>query len=120
MKRDDWLDLHKRFCDDARALSERKGHDYSGEEDTLRNLKSCETAGLCSTETGIMVRLSDKTNRLVTLLDVGEDGMQVKDESLKDTILDIVNYNILLYAVLVEKDMRRRAALIAKGAVHEE
>ena len=96
----EWLDLHKRLCDEARALSEKKGHDYSGTADTLANLKTCEAIGLCRAEIGILVRLTDKFKRLAVLIGSGEAP---QNEPIHDTILDVLNYTLLLAAVLEEQ-----------------
>jgi hypothetical protein len=54
--------------------------------------------GICKTEFGIMVRLTDKMSRLSTFLTTGE--FKVKDEALRDTVLDMINYVIILYAFI--------------------
>lgn len=45
-----------------------------------------------------MVRLTDKMSRLSTFLTTGE--FKVKDEALRDTVLDMINYVIILYAFI--------------------
>ena len=42
-----------------------------------------------------LVRISDKFNRLENLLLNG--GQEVSDESVKDTLIDLANYSIMLY-----------------------
>ena len=99
MNRARFLTMHKELCDEARSLSERKNHDYSGGKDDTHpflNFTRCEAMGICKTEAGIMVRLTDKMSRLSTFITTGE--FKVKDEALRDTILDIVNYAIILYS----------------------
>jgi hypothetical protein len=99
MNRSRLLTLHKELCDEARSLSERKNHDYSGGKDDTHpflNFTRCEAMGICKTEAGILVRLTDKMSRLSTFITTGE--FKVKDEALRDTILDIVNYSVILYA----------------------
>ena len=94
MKIETFVGLHKTLCDDARALSQRKGHDYSGEADTLKNLKLAGAAGLCTPEQGVVVRLLDKLSRLAELDKPGAEA-HVADERVRDTILDIINYACL-------------------------
>lgn len=77
-------------------LIKRKGADYNRDQqeagDTLFNLKVCEILGIVpSTEEGILVRLSDKLMRLISLTKPGREAA-VKDESVLDTINDIHNY----------------------------
>tara|TARA_Y100000816_G_C25644615_1_gene343033 strand:+ start:66 stop:269 length:204 start_codon:yes stop_codon:yes gene_type:complete len=42
---------------------------------------------------GLLVRLNDKINRILCLMDRG--SIQVKDERVEDTIQDLYNYGIL-------------------------
>ena len=110
-----YLEIHESLCQEARALSARKGHDYSGEEDTLRNLKACELLGLCPAEEGVLLRMQDKMSRLITLLPNATTPRQsathtppmvtapMVTESIKDTILDLLNYCVLLWALMYEQ-----------------
>ncbi len=100
---DDFAAIHADLCDKARALTKAKGHDYSGTEDTLANLKACERLGICSAETGVLVRMCDKFMRLITLTKCGEDNRAVKDESIMDTSLDLLNYTLLFEALRRER-----------------
>ena len=102
--RNSYLELHKLLCDEARALSEKKNKDYTGKDgtDPFGNFKRCELMGICSTEQGILVRLTDKMSRLSTFAQSG--SFEVADESLKDTCMDVINYIILMYAFVQEKE----------------
>lgn len=85
-------DMYKKSVD----LIEKKGHDYNRNQqtagDTLFNLRVSEILGITPTiEQGIMVRLSDKIMRLISLTKPGVKG-KVKDESVIDTVLDVHNY----------------------------
>lgn len=78
------------------SLIDRKGADYNRDQqaagDTLFNLRVAEVLGIVpSTEEGILVRLSDKFMRLISLAKPGRDAA-VSDESVLDTIADIHNY----------------------------
>lgn len=101
MKIDEYLKIKDEVYQKARALSVSKGEDYSGKEDTLKNLKLAELMGLCSAEAGILVRLSDKLMRLVGFVHNG--NFSVQDEKLLDTVVDVHNYIDLFYAVVKEK-----------------
>ena len=99
MNRSRLLAMHRELCEEARGLSERKNHDYSGGKDDslpFLNFTRCESMGICKTEAGILVRMTDKMSRLSTFVTTGE--FKVKDEALRDTILDMINYAIILYA----------------------
>jgi len=76
-------------------LMRKKNHDYAGPQDFFKNLTYCEKLGICSTQQGMLVRMSDKMSRLSTLIGSGE-AAQVKDESIDDTLRDMVNYSLLM------------------------
>lgn len=81
-------------CDTALNLVADKNQDYADGEDAFQNFRMVENTGLCSVEDGIAVRMTDKMQRIINLLD--EDAA-VEDESLDDSLLDLMNYaNILL------------------------
>lgn len=93
------LELHTELCRNARQLMETKNHDYSGgkdEGDPFLNFTRVEKLGITDTKTGFMVRMTDKVSRLITFIQTG--SFKVKDEALRDTIMDLINYSILLYA----------------------
>lgn len=103
--------------DKSMALIDRKGADYNRDQqeagDTLFNLRVCEILGVVpSTEEGILVRLSDKFMRLISLTKPGREAA-VKDESVLDTIADIHNY--VDYLGLIWQ--QRRTALSAQNTV---
>lgn len=80
------------------SLMKRKNNDYAGTTNFFKNLMLCEHTEICSTEQGMMVRLSDKFSRLATLLGNSGTERAVFDESIEDTLKDIVNYSLLLIA----------------------
>lgn len=83
------------------STSKKKNADYAGDEDPFRNFKLCEFLGVCSTETGILVRICDKISRIANLLN---KEAQVLDEKLEDTIDDDINYHAILKAYLKSKN----------------
>ena len=84
----------------ALSLMEKKNHDYAIDEDRLSNLRYCQQIGLCPMGLGILIRMADKQSRLNNLK---TKEAKVKDESTTDTLLDIINYSVLLYASVVEE-----------------
>lgn len=110
MNRQDLLNLHKEMCDNARELMARKNADYAGlagEHTVFGNLGLCESMGVCPTETGIIIRMGDKLSRLANLL---TKPAQVKDESIEDTLQDLLNYSVLIAAKV--QDRRDRLASV--------
>tara|TARA_R100000700_G_C3114763_1_gene106251 strand:+ start:230 stop:538 length:309 start_codon:yes stop_codon:yes gene_type:complete len=98
--------MHEQLCREAVTLMRAKNHDYSGGKDAsdpFLNFTRVERLGITDTKTGFMVRMTDKISRLITFIQNG--SFKTKDEALKDTILDLINYSILLYAYAqTEKD----------------
>jgi hypothetical protein len=85
------LRRHQELCDRAREIMEAKNRDYGADADPFRNFRAFGALG-------ILVRLSDKLARARTYLERG--NFAVKDEQIDDTLLDAINYVILLMAIL--------------------
>lgn len=96
---DQLLEFHNTFSSVARDLMKRKNADYTDSckgGNPFLNFTRCESMGICSVEQGFLVRLTDKMSRISTFINSGR--LEVSDESVADTILDAVNYLILLAA----------------------
>ena len=104
MKREELLKHHTEVCARALEIMQVKNHDYAGKngEEPFANFERCEAMGVCSTETGFLVRVIDKVSRLSTFVDAGE--LKVKGETWKDAVLDIMNYMILFSAFVSDKE----------------
>jgi hypothetical protein len=104
MTRDDLLKYHLELCTAARDLMSLKNRDYAGNEglEPFANFTRVEAMGICKTEQGFMVRLTDKMSRLSSFVRSGK--MHIKDESFKDTCVDVINYMVLLAAYLKDKE----------------
>lgn len=85
------------MCNQAFFLMQAKNADYADDGDALGNLRLCEQMELCPIPIGILIRTTDKLRRLSSLL---RRPAAVKDESIRDTCLDIINYTVLLLASL--------------------
>lgn len=77
--------IHKECLD----LGQRKNHDYGAAGDAI------EIAGV----EGVVVRMLDKQFRLLSLTKAGHESA-VKDESLRDTLKDMINYATYAVALL--------------------
>ena len=107
---DDVLAYRKQRYEASANLIAKKGADYNRAQqqggDTLFNLRVCEMLGVVdSAERGILVRLSDKFMRLISLVD-GDPA--VVQESFTDTVDDIHNY--IDYLALMRKRRRDEQA----------
>lgn len=86
----------------AKELLLAKSHDYSSQLDPFANLRACKVLGI-SPEQGILVRVLDKIARLSTITKVGNT---VKDETIEDTCLDVINYMVLFYTMYKEDKLK--------------
>ena len=79
-------------------IATRKNNDYAGEKttDPYKNLKGSLFVGV-SPDRAILVRMMDKMSRVSNLL---SQENAVKDESIKDTLKDIINYSAILLSYL--------------------
>jgi hypothetical protein len=98
MDREALLRHHELICKTARDLMDKKNRDYAGNDgnEPFANFTRVESMGICSTEQGFMVRLTDKMSRLSSILTSGKT--HVKDETFDDTMVDVINYIVLLSA----------------------
>jgi hypothetical protein len=82
-----------------------KSADYASGSDPFANFKRGEILGFATAEEGLMLRVVDKVSRISTFLKKGE--LKVSNETVEDSILDVINYMILLHGLLADKDNRK-------------
>ncbi len=82
----------KDILDEMYELHKKKNNDYSGQANPFKNFELCEQLGICSVQEGILVRMSDKMSRISTLKN---SKGKVKDESIRDTYVDLANYSVI-------------------------
>lgn len=95
-KRQELLRLHEELCYQGRQLMELKNQDYGGVSDPFANFRRFGALG-------ILVRLDDKLSRLASFVEKGD--LKLKSESVQDTIVDGINYLVLLAAFLKSEGM---------------
>ena len=98
MTKDELLGLYDVLTTECKDVLEKKGNDYSGDIDRLRNFKAVDIVKVHPVQ-GIMVRMIDKMTRMSELL---TKKSKVVSESIDDTALDLFNYAFLLIAMLRE------------------
>jgi hypothetical protein len=108
MTRDELLKFHEEITKQARELMSKKNRDYAGKDgvEPFANFTRVESMGICKTEQGFMVRLTDKMSRLSSFIHAGK--MNVQDESFMDTCVDVINYMVLLAAYLKDKESQSK------------
>ena len=85
----------------ALETMKKKNADYAGSDASMNNFRlSAEVANVKMSQ-GILTRLTDKTTRIGNLI---LKEAAVKDESIFDTVQDLINYAAILhYALQIEK-----------------
>jgi hypothetical protein len=104
MTRDELLMYHSEICKSAQQLMSLKNRDYAGQEgnEPFANFTRVESMGICTTEQGFLTRITDKMSRLSSFIHAGK--MNVQDESFQDTVVDVINYMVLLSAYISDRD----------------
>lgn len=100
--REQLFKLHREIVEKAFEIMKAKNKDYSPDEDPLTNVRLCERMGICSAETGVLVRMCDKFQRLANLIKRGGEAA-VADEKVIDTAIDLINYMVIEMCLYSEK-----------------
>jgi len=102
MTREEYIAYHEECCRRMVDITKRKNADYSGgNPDPFFNFTRVESLGIASTEQGFLTRMFDKFARITTFVSKGV--LQVADESIEDTLLDLANYSILFSGYIRHK-----------------
>ncbi len=103
MNREELFKHHEELSQTALQIMKKKNHDYAGNSGAqpFANFERCEAMGICSTEQGFLVRITDKVSRLSTFANAGK--LVVDNEGYQDAILDIMNYCVLFSAYIKSK-----------------
>ena len=112
----DLLKIHERFCEKARAVVEKKNQDYGGGLDAYANFKGSQAFGV-SPVIGILLRVQDKMMRIKTYADTG--ALLVKDESVEDAIIDIMNYMIIMAGYILDEKEQAQLKQARKDSERE-
>jgi hypothetical protein len=117
---------HHMSHDDARLLQlglfsialrvmDGKRYDYSGDEDPYRNFRFSAGVGV-EPWRGALVRMLDKVSRLVRFAELS-GHVRVKEESLIDTVADLINYACITFGLIIESlPQEDRISLLARLA----
>ena len=103
MTKQEYFKFAEKFYGDALAISRAKNADYTGgSDDPFSNFTFIEKTGSgVTTEEGFTVRMGDKFRRLCSF--VSQGTLQVKDESVTDTLQDLANYCCLMAGYIESK-----------------
>ena len=87
------------LLDEMKQVHNAKRHDYADKADVFKNFRLSEMGGIPAWK-GCAVRIGDKFSRLMSFLK--QEELKVKDESIKDTLIDLANY-ALICAILYDE-----------------
>lgn len=93
---EEYLNEFRKITEEMFETTKRKNSDYTGDPgDAFKNFTTVEamTGGVVSTEQGFFTRMTDKMMRFAGFIRTGT--LQVADEKIEDTILDLAVYCIL-------------------------
>jgi hypothetical protein len=94
MTNQDFIDNIKASYAQGVAIIEKKNADYATVADPFKNFRSADVAGV-GVERAILVRILDKLSRVSNCLD---KDPAVIEETVADTLLDMMNYAAILKA----------------------
>jgi len=86
------VERHREICENLNKIYEQKNSDYGNSFG-----ETFEKLGIISAVT----RISDKYNRICSLATKSAEERKVKDESIRDTLLDLANYCMM---TIIEMD----------------
>lgn len=104
MNRTEYLEFHRQCCEKMTKITQDKSHDYANDSDPFANFSQVANMGITSVEKGFLVRMLDKMARISNYASVGR--LEVLDESIEDTLLDLANYSILLAGYIKSKEKK--------------
>lgn len=88
----------------GRDIMARKNHDYrGGSGDPYANFRGSVQFDI-DPIIGIMLRMQDKMMRIKTFVEKGE--LKVKNEGIKDALVDITNYTALIWGIINESETK--------------
>lgn len=98
-----YLEAFARLQNQKYEITKAKNSDYANNEDAFANFSLIETItnGKITTAEGMLVRLTDKLQRVANLIYKEAD---VADERLQDTLLDLSNYADIMNIYLSTDD----------------
>lgn len=97
MNHDELLAHSKAVFDECITTMEKKNKDYAHDGDAFANFRFAEMVNV-PVGKAILVRMSDKLARISNCINKGE--VAVKTESVRDTLMDLINYTAILAAYL--------------------
>jgi len=89
------------LLENMKLVHDAKRHDYANTDDVFANFRTCEQAGIPAWK-GCCVRIGDKFSRIMGF--AKKEKLEVKDESIKDTLIDMANYALIALILYEEEE----------------
>ena len=103
MNNDEYINKLTKNVNNAINIIIKKSSDYAKSDNPFSTFEMAKLLGM-NVENGIVLRMGDKLSRIANLLK--KDKIMVKDESIEDTLIDLMNYaNILLVYLQNKKNL---------------
>lgn len=118
LSQEKYLAEFKKVTDTMYETTKRKNSDYTGDAgDAFKNFTQVENAtdGKVSTEEGFFTRITDKYMRFAGFIKNGT--LQVADEKIEDTLLDMAVYCILFVIYRRNKKASISGSAYLRGGV---
>ena len=96
------------LLDTMKKIHDAKRHDYANTDDVFANFRTCELAGIPAWK-GCCIRIGDKFSRIMGF--AKKEKLEVKDESIKDTLIDLANYSIIALILYEEEERSNHVKL---------
>lgn len=118
LNREEYMKFHREMCERMVVTTAKKNADYTGgSDDPFFNFTRVEAVGITETERGFLTRMFDKFARVTTFVNIGV--LQVADESVEDTLIDLANYSILLAGYIRSKKQKHGPVALSVDAEAE-
>ena len=104
------------LLDEMKEVHNAKRHDYANKADVFKNFRLSEMGGIPAWK-GCAVRIGDKFSRLMSFLK--QEELKVKDESIRDTLIDLANY-ALICAILYDEEKEKNNNPFARNEAYME
>ena len=98
LSQEEYLKRFKKILDEMYELTKIKNDDYAEVDNALSNITFSEEVGLPA-EWGIIARMGDKYKRIGNILIRKKGESSVKDEQIRETIMDNAVYSIILMII---------------------
>lgn len=106
MTKEEYFKFQEKYFDTIKDLTKKKNADYSGVgTNPFRNFEHVGTYDNSWVLIGFFTRMSDKFARIASYIQKGK--LEVKDESVIDSLMDLSNYACLLAGYLESKRKKK-------------